>query len=579
MNKALTKLKTNPAFSNTYNKVLASLPYIGKGFVTSILIEDYINRFSLNSKILGFLSNEEQEVRLARLPKIKRLRTRLHAGLDLTPEEVEILLLRTRGKFESEILVTNFNASIETAQLLKFSKRKQCQNAYILLLSRNLDCAPAWAYQSLGLNNEKFDKTVTNLLVTKPEFKDFFFAKFQENKEFIDLRLRFIAYFNKEQLVNEIEYALSPEFELVAKSGDYSLASVIKYLSMVLYYLEKNDIKTSCIRERLANIIPIKNSETPEDLTLYSFDKNTTLEKILTRVLSIYTPYLDEKDYLYILENSGLTTDLAFRTDIDMEYIERYANSTIEISAEYRCDHASLRFWEIHNILTDMFSLSNKALRDNIYKLIPYLILYESPQALASRGRTFEGHYLTNALSYSQVAEINSLYSGLTPERYPLIEPTILKKIKKRLTYAYAKFFIFNGDCFEENPSLNKNCYYGQSLGKHQKIALPRLRWAHVIYDIDISALKKIRTRVELEKFIIIHECAKTIPDRVWKLRLRGKAEKDYNYADYKKYISTGDYLRELSKKITVDQLETAVAMLPEWGGTVEDFEKMVVLL
>ena len=76
--------------------------------------------------------------------------------------------------------------------------------------------------------------------------------------------------------------------------------------------------------------------------------------------------------------------------------------------------------------------------------------------------------------------------------------------------------------------------------------------------------IKKYQKSNELEKFVLLIE-------NTDKLRGRNAMASEIGFAF--------DYLWELSSKLSLVELEIDTAMLPDWEGSVEDFEKMVVAL
>ena len=219
-------------------------------------------------------------------------------------------------------------------------------------------------------------------------------------------------------------------------------------------------------------------------------------------------------------------------------------------------------------VLDDSLYGTSVNLSKSIYKLVPYYILIEDHRSIESGARKpsyrrRSGHMLSLAFDGDQVAEINDLYLNLTVENYPKINPVVLIKIRKRLTYAYKNLFNFQEGKFVESGNRYKRQRYANS--EIVKVSLPITPRNLAIGGQYLQALKSVEDDSSLEKFILMY-------NNRYKINMgRLMRSAGHHYA----FI----YLYSISGRLSLDQFQTAVVMLDNWEGTAEEFEKMVVIL
>lgn len=177
----------------------------------------------------------------------------------------------------------------------------------------------------------------------------------------------------------------------------------------------------------------------------------------------------------------------------------------------------------------------------------------------------YENNDISQALIFQdrrEVAEINSLYTKLTPEEYPLINDSAIAEIKKDIFETYIKFFLYEDSQFKQKvPLTTKN---QRNVNKHKKVVVPVLDNKPTLSCDRVQVLKSIKTGLELEKYILINKYNSELTEENLKIKINS---------------TLFTYLYNLSTKITLSQLHTAVIMLPEWEGSIQDFERMVILL
>lgn len=558
MSSVLKKYATHPQFSRSYKEILGNIANVNNEFLFDSLKDyalDTLSKNELPNNLLKNLDLESRDKYLYKLTKISRLRRMSECGYGLNPDDVLFLLLRARSKKEAEMILESYPIPFSYKSILDGSHRIHTRYAGEISVKYNLATSVDWL--KIGINDSPPSAyspySENDLKILNAIIRDESYGKYIDT-----------------QLVNGLKYLMFSVSELGCKelvklNLEYNKKNIIKsetsdplrrivyfnFLCLLRYYSKKHGIEHkgyNSLVKLYDKLYLFKSYRDPSKVITL----NSILELHTAKLLAVYARKLDRDDYSYVMNYSGITTELTNRVDLEISTVIDIVKQDYVYKLSGKTGNDSIDTIRYNNFNEAVFNIKSKVASENFYKLIPYLILKPSPQSL-----TFSKNLGFRVLiNKEEIDKLQILYNSINKDNYDMFSEKELTSIRKRIIYTYRRKFNFRDGIFEPNNNNTHTKYITlNSSGKY-------FYYYYNYYDI----LCKAKSLLDIEKIILVAGS------------FNGSETADYNLKKLKN-VRVVELIFEVVDNYSIEETKVAIVMIKDWKDSIAKFRKMISLL
>jgi hypothetical protein len=566
-----SKYLSHPQYAKTYRDILRHLGNVDNEFLFSELRGDILELPTmvpvLPDNLFNKLEEEEKGAYLKSLREITRIRKMFRCGYELPSDEVLLLLQRSRTKQEAVTILCKYPIPYAWREILLESKRPITRLAAEKAIKYNLRTSVEWAYlaaqilpESYRYSYSKYDFEISNLLIEKNEYAKYFKLNADNN---VKLLCYSLSLMNKNELM-----VLNSSYKRVSgyESKDDSISEYVMftYLCLLKYFSEKNNLVFELDAKLRKLFLQLWQFRSLRE-SCYNIENSlkSAIVLVTAKSLPLYASKFSKKEYRYVLSNLGITEELTNRSDMDFEFVYQWVKDNQVFRLDKTMQDFGLAGVKFSSFNTASYFIRNEAVREDFYKLIPYLILAPSHQYL-----TFSIDLgIFRIFVKDDVSAIQKLYDEVNETNYPSFTIKELRVIKRRISYAFRNNFSFKDGVFFATDQLASHysevfAFLSSSTIDSMKIDSYFVNRHYNYHDM----LMKVKNRDDIEKIILVG----------------GNISSDLNTHEnfgVDKNQKLVELILSIIKPYNIEKSKVAIILAKDWHGTKEEFISMMEVI